>query len=93
VVKIARAGSTVDMGPPHGTKTYDRDAIIIDYFLGTTATLADTGNSERYPGGPQQRRSRPRRPLARRLGTSTLLLPSLPPELLPHRLAHLRPPR
>lgn len=41
VVKIARAGTAVDMGPPLGPETYDRDAIIVDYFLGTGGKFAD----------------------------------------------------
>ena len=41
VVKVARAGATVDMGPPLGAETYDRDAVIVDYFLGTAGTFAD----------------------------------------------------
>ena len=41
VVKVARAGTTVDMGPPLGQGTYDRDAIILDYFLGTASKFAD----------------------------------------------------
>jgi hypothetical protein len=42
VVKIARAGATVNMGPPLGKKTWDRDAIVLDYFLGTASKFADT---------------------------------------------------
>jgi hypothetical protein len=45
VVKVARAGTTVDMGPPLGEETCDRDAIILDYFLGV-ATFCTFG------GGP-----------------------------------------
>jgi hypothetical protein len=41
VVKVARAGATVDMGAPLGNETYDRDAIVVDYFLGTLAKFAD----------------------------------------------------
>jgi hypothetical protein len=41
VVKVARAGTSVDMGPPLGCETYDRDAVIIDYFLGTASKFAD----------------------------------------------------
>jgi predicted RNA-binding Zn-ribbon protein involved in translation (DUF1610 family) len=41
VVKVARAGTTVDMGPPLGRIPYDRDAIVVDYFLGTAGTFAD----------------------------------------------------
>lgn len=43
VVKVARAGSVVDMGPPLGGQTYDRDAVIVDYFLGTASKFADAG--------------------------------------------------
>ena len=28
IVKVARAGTTVDMGPPLGREAYDRDAIV-----------------------------------------------------------------
>ena len=41
VVKVARAGTTVDMGPPLGCETYDRDAIVVDYFFGTASRFAD----------------------------------------------------
>ena len=41
VVKVARAGTTVNMGPPLGEETYDRDAIILDYFLGAAGKFAD----------------------------------------------------
>lgn len=41
VVKVASAGVTVDMGPPLGKETCDRDAIILDYFLGTAWKFAD----------------------------------------------------
>lgn len=41
VVKVTRAGTTVDMGPPLGPQTCDRDAIVVDYFLGTASKLAD----------------------------------------------------
>jgi hypothetical protein len=37
VVKVARAGSTIDMGPPLGRETYDHDGLVVDYFLGSTA--------------------------------------------------------
>ena len=41
VVKVARAGAIADMGPPLGEETYGRDAIIVDYFLGTASKFAD----------------------------------------------------
>jgi hypothetical protein len=41
VVKVARAGTTVDIGPPAGPQAYDRDAIVVDYFLGTASKFAD----------------------------------------------------
>ena len=41
VVKVVRAGATVDMGPPLGEEAYGRDAIILDYFLGTAGEFAD----------------------------------------------------
>jgi hypothetical protein len=44
VVKVARTRATVDMGPPLAATTYDRDAIIIDYLLGTTGNFADAAS-------------------------------------------------
>jgi hypothetical protein len=41
VVTVARAGTSVDMGPPLGEQAYDRDAIVVDYFLGTASKFAD----------------------------------------------------
>ena len=41
VVKVARAGTTVDRGPPLGRETYDRDAMVVDYFFGTASRFAD----------------------------------------------------
>jgi hypothetical protein len=41
VVKVAWTGTTVDMGPPLGCEIYDRDAIVVDYFLGTASKFAD----------------------------------------------------
>ena len=35
VVRVARAGTTVNMGPPLGTETPERDGLVLDYFLGT----------------------------------------------------------
>ena len=35
MVRVARAGMTVSMGPPSGNKTTDRDGLVLDYFLGT----------------------------------------------------------
>jgi hypothetical protein len=35
VVKAVRAGTAADMGPPLGRQAYDRDGIVVDYFLGT----------------------------------------------------------
>lgn len=35
VVRVARAGTTVNMGPPLGTETQNRDGLVLDYFLGT----------------------------------------------------------
>lgn len=42
VVKVARAGITVDMGPPLGCESYDHDTIVVDYFFGTASRFADT---------------------------------------------------
>jgi hypothetical protein len=46
VVKVARAGSSVDMGPPLGRETYHRDAVVVDYFLGTASRFADAATLE-----------------------------------------------
>jgi predicted RNA-binding Zn-ribbon protein involved in translation (DUF1610 family) len=35
VVKVARTGASAGMGSPLGCETYDRDGIVVDYFLGT----------------------------------------------------------
>jgi hypothetical protein len=35
VVRVARAGTTVDMGPALGRETQTRDGLVVDYFLGT----------------------------------------------------------
>ena len=35
IVRVARAGTTVDMGPPLGRQAEDRDGLVVDYFLGT----------------------------------------------------------
>ena len=41
VVKAVRASTAIDMGPPLGQQSYNRDGIVIDYFLGTAWKLAD----------------------------------------------------
>ena len=35
VVRVVRAGATVNMGPPLGIETPDRDGLVLDHFLGT----------------------------------------------------------
>lgn len=35
VVRVIRAGSPVDMGPPLGKQVQERDGLSLDYFLGT----------------------------------------------------------
>ncbi|HEY0937607.1 MAG TPA: hypothetical protein VGD91_28190 [Trebonia sp.] len=35
VVRVARAGVPVDLGPPLGVKTTAADGLVVDYFLGT----------------------------------------------------------
>jgi len=35
VVRVARAGATVDMGPPFGRQAATGDGLVVDYFLGT----------------------------------------------------------
>lgn len=41
VVRVARAGTTVDMGPGLGPTTERRDGLVVDYFLGTAWHAAD----------------------------------------------------
>lgn len=48
VVKVTRAGTTVDMGPPLGRQAYDRDAIIVDYFLGTAGPVSSPMPQPRF---------------------------------------------
>ena len=36
VVRLVRAGTTVNMGPPPGEQAYDRDGVIVDFWLGST---------------------------------------------------------
>ena len=35
VVRVARAGTAVDMGPPLGHQVNGHDGLVVDYFLGT----------------------------------------------------------
>ena len=42
VVRAVRKGDDIDMGPPLGRAASERDAIVVDYFLGTHAMYADT---------------------------------------------------
>jgi hypothetical protein len=42
VVKVARAGTIIDMGPPISSETYDHDGLVVDYFLGTAWHAANT---------------------------------------------------
>jgi hypothetical protein len=37
VVRLVRAGTPVNMGPPLGEQTYERDGVVVDYWLGTTS--------------------------------------------------------
>lgn len=37
VVRVVHAGTQVNMGPPLGEETYDRDGVVVDYWLGATA--------------------------------------------------------
>ncbi|MBV9384722.1 MAG: hypothetical protein JOY82_22805 [Streptosporangiaceae bacterium] len=41
VVRAVGAGEPVDMGPPLGRQSHDRDGIVVDYFGGTAWKLAD----------------------------------------------------
>jgi hypothetical protein len=43
VVRVARAGTTVDMGPPFGRETSAHDGLVVDYFMGTACLTADSG--------------------------------------------------
>lgn len=36
VVRLVRAGTTVNMGPLLGEQAYDRDGVVIDFWLGST---------------------------------------------------------
>jgi hypothetical protein len=36
VVRLVRAGTTVNMGPPLGEQAYDRDGVVVDFWLGST---------------------------------------------------------
>jgi hypothetical protein len=36
VVRLVRAGTTVNMGPPVGEQAYDRDGVVVDIWLGAT---------------------------------------------------------
>jgi hypothetical protein len=31
VVRLVRAGTTVNMGPPLGEQAYDRDGVVVDF--------------------------------------------------------------
>lgn len=35
VVRVVRAGTPVDMGPPLGRQVEERDGLVLDFFLGT----------------------------------------------------------
>ena len=37
VVRLIPAGTAVNMGPPIGAESYDRDGVVVDYWLGTTS--------------------------------------------------------
>ena len=36
VVRLVKAGTTVNMGPPVGPQAYGSDGVVVDYWLGTT---------------------------------------------------------
>ena len=40
MVRLLRAGEPVDMGPPLSEQTYQRDGVIIDYWLRSTCWMA-----------------------------------------------------
>jgi hypothetical protein len=46
VVRAARAYTPVDMGPPLGVETADRDGLVVGYFLGTAWLAAQPGALE-----------------------------------------------
>ena len=50
VVKAVPAGQAADMGPPLGSRTEDRNGIVVDYFMGTTWKLADAATYEQVRG-------------------------------------------
>jgi hypothetical protein len=88
VVTAARAGTTVDMGPPLGRETYDHDAIVVDYFLGTASRFADADTLDAVQDVVSNQKPDP--VALRRIDweLAPFLLSRLRPELLPRRLAH-----
>jgi hypothetical protein len=36
VVRLVRAGTTVNMGPPLGEQALDRDGVVVEFWLGST---------------------------------------------------------
>jgi hypothetical protein len=69
VARVARAGTTVDMGPSLGRQ--DHDGLVVDYFLGTAWHAATSGAGRpaalsveaaertQCPGGPQDQVAAP----------------------------------
>lgn len=46
VVKVVRKGGDTGIGPPPGREASDRDAIVVDCFLGTHAMSADAETAD-----------------------------------------------
>ena len=42
IVRVIRAGTAFDMGPPLGKQVQERDGLVLDYFLGTAWHSATT---------------------------------------------------
>ncbi len=61
VVRMVRAGTAVNMGPPLGEETYDRDGVVVDYWLGTTSWRRSIPRA----GRASSRRSPPIGPILR----------------------------
>lgn len=71
LVRVARAGSAVDLGPPLGRGPASGDGLVVDYFLGTAWMAAAAGALDAVQAAIDAG------------GTDPLTLRSLHPELAP----------
>lgn len=62
VAKAVRAGTAADSGPALGRQSYDRDGIVVDYFLGTAWKPANTATCAALLTILNQETSDPARP-------------------------------